>query len=235
VEMRTTAGAPYSAEATTETVQVLADGNRIARKTIVRIYRDSDGRTRREFVTADGSRVESVAIVDPVAGSSVMFDPRTKTIYGQESRVVVGRRSPAPVPIGDQVKPGEADRKREIEISVQGPPPPPPAPPMPGVRRRTGPGGAREHTNREDLGQRTVEGVVASGTRTTTVIPAGAIGNEHPIRVVSEEWFSPELQVLVLTKHSDPRSGDTTYTLSGIIRGEPDRSLFEVPADYTRR
>ena len=214
---------------------MLADGNRIARKTIVRIYRDSDGRTRREFVTADGSRVESVAIVDPVAGSSVMFDPRTKTIYGQESRFVVARRSSAPALAGDQVKPGEADRKREIEMWVQGPPPPPPAPPMPGALRRSGPGGSPEHTNREDLGQRTVEGVVARGTRTTTVIPAGAIGNEHPIRIVSEEWFSPELQILVLTKHSDPRSGDTTYTLSGIIRGEPDRSLFEVPADYTRR
>jgi len=97
VEMKTTTGAPYSAEATTETVQMLADGNRIARKTIVRIYRDSDGRTRREFVTADGSRVESVAIVDPVAGSSVMFDPRTRPSTAKRaglSWLAVVRRRP---------------------------------------------------------------------------------------------------------------------------------------------
>jgi hypothetical protein len=65
------------------------------------------------------------------------------------------------------------------------------------------------------------------------VLAAGAIGNEEPIRIVSEEWFSPDLQVLVLTRHSDPRSGDTRYTLANIVRAEPDRSLFEVPADYS--
>ena len=88
-------------------------------------------------------------------------------------------------------------------------------------------------TTREELGQQTIEGVTATGTRTTTEIPAGAIGNEQPIRIVSEQWFSPELQVLVLTKHTDPRSGETTYRLTGIVRAEPARSLFDVPADYT--
>ena len=89
-----------------------------------------------------------------------------------------------------------------------------------------------EQASRQDLGERTVGGLVARGTRTTTVLPPGAIGNEQPIRIVSEEWFAPDLQVLVLTKYSDPRSGDTTYTLSNIVRAEPDRSLFEVPPDY---
>jgi hypothetical protein len=226
VEMRTTTGAPYSAEATTETVQLLADGNRIARRTIVRIFRDSEGRTRRENLTSDGSGVEAVTIVDPVAGTSVMLDPAARRVFGQGRGGSVGMRlSPQ----------AEAEARRRAEIAVQGPPPlPPPAPPMTGVLRRSGRGGY-EHTNREDLGQRTIEGVTARGTRTTTVIPAGAIGNDQPIRIVSEEWFSPDLQVLVLTKHSDPRSGDTSYTLSGIIRAEPDRSLFEVPADYARR
>jgi hypothetical protein len=92
-----------------------------------------------------------------------------------------------------------------------------------------------EQVTRQDLGQRMIEGVNALGTRTTTTIPTGAIGNEQPIRIVSEEWFAPDLQVLVMTKHSDPRSGETTYMLSNIIRAEPDRSLFEVPADYIRR
>jgi hypothetical protein len=88
---------------------------------------------------------------------------------------------------------------------------------------------------RQDLGQRTIEGVTAEGTRTITTIPPGTIGNEQPIRIVSEEWFSPDLRVLVLTKHSDPRSGETTYTLSNIVRAEPGRALFEIPADYPRK
>jgi hypothetical protein len=94
---------------------------------------------------------------------------------------------------------------------------------------------ANELVSRQDLGERIIEGVNAHGTRTTTTIPAGAIGNDQPLRIVSEEWFSPELQVLVLTKHSDPRSGETTYALSNIVRAEPDRALFEIPADYSRK
>src|SRR5262249_9476243 len=86
---------------------------------------------------------------------------------------------------------------------------------------------------REDLGQQTIEGVVATGTRLTTTIPAGAIGNEQPIKIVSEQWMSPDLKVIVLTKHSDPRTGDTTYRMLNIARSEQARSLFEVPPDYT--
>ena len=71
------------------------------------------------------------------------------------------------------------------------------------------------------------------GTRTTTTIPAGTIGNEQPILIVAEQWFSPDLKVLVMTKHSDPRTGETTYRLTNIVQTEPARSLFEVPADYT--
>ena len=74
---------------------------------------------------------------------------------------------------------------------------------------------------------------MAEGSRTTTTIAAGKIGNAQAIKVVSESWFSPDLQVLVMTRHSDPRSGETVYRLTNIIRGEQDRSLFEVPADYT--
>ena len=65
------------------------------------------------------------------------------------------------------------------------------------------------------------------------MFPIGAIGNLQPLKVVSEQWFSRDLQLLVMTKHSDPRSGETTYRLQNIVRAEPDRSLFAVPADYT--
>jgi hypothetical protein len=87
----------------------------------------------------------------------------------------------------------------------------------------------------EPLGQGTIEGVLAEGSRTTTVLPAGAIGNVQEIKVVSEQWFSPELDVLVATTHSDPRSGETTYRLSNIVKGEPRGGLFDVPPDYTVR
>jgi hypothetical protein len=104
---------------------------------------------------------------------------------------------------------------------------------MTGLRGRGA--GDNAQTTQEALGQQTVEGILATGTRTTRVIPAGAIGNLQPIRVISEEWMSPDLQVFVMTKHSDPRTGETIYRLSNIVRAEPDRSLFTVPPDYTLR
>jgi len=88
----------------------------------------------------------------------------------------------------------------------------------------------------ESLGQKVIDGVTAAdGKRVTIVLPAGSIGNQQPITVVSEQWFSPELEILVMTRHSDPRSGETTYTVSNIARGEPAAGLFGVPADYTIR
>src|SRR5262249_60429889 len=92
-----------------------------------------------------------------------------------------------------------------------------------------------DQRNEETLGSKAVEGVLADGKRTTVTIPAGAIGNERAITVVAEEWTSPELRVLVLTEHKDPRGGDSSYRLVNITRGDPAPSLFEVPADYTIR
>lgn len=85
----------------------------------------------------------------------------------------------------------------------------------------------------ESLGKQTIEGVEAEGTRSTRSIAVGEIGNTLPIEIIEESWYSPDLQVLVMTKHSDPRSGVRTYRLTHIERSEPQRSLFEVPADYT--
>jgi hypothetical protein len=85
----------------------------------------------------------------------------------------------------------------------------------------------------EKLAARDIEGVRAEGVRRTTTIPAGEIGNDLPIEIVSEEWFSPELQVLVLTERKDPRLGTSTYRVVNVIRAEPASYLFEVPSDYT--
>jgi hypothetical protein len=84
----------------------------------------------------------------------------------------------------------------------------------------------------EDLGMMTVNGVPARGTRITTVIPMGAIGNDREFRSVDERWYSPDLNVLVKSVSTDPRFGTTTREMTNINRANPDRSLFEVPADY---
>jgi hypothetical protein len=102
----------------------------------------------------------------------------------------------------------------------------------PGIRIRTN-GKDPRNSRTEDLGSQTMEGVAVQGSRTVTTIEAGAIGNERPIEIVSERWYSPELQMVVMSKHSDPRSGETTYRLTNLRREAPAKSLFEVPAGYT--
>src|SRR5437588_671091 len=57
------------------------------------------------------------------------------------------------------------------------------------VRRMDGRG---EQHIYEALASRTIEGVAADGHRTTTTIAAGAIGNDLPIVITSEEWTSPD-------------------------------------------
>jgi hypothetical protein len=90
-----------------------------------------------------------------------------------------------------------------------------------------------KNTRTESLGKQTMEGVECEGTRSITTIAAGEIGNELPIEVVFERWYSPELQTVVMSKQSDPRFGENTYRLTNLNRSEPPHSLFEVPADYT--
>jgi hypothetical protein len=246
VESRFVKGAPYSAEAVTETLQVLGDGNRISRKSVTRIYRDSEGRTRRENLNANGE-VTAVNISDPVAESQYTLNPATKTAY--RSMVMASGRgggfSAAKVESGTPgtvvARSGEAERKAETEKALAA------------AGGGGGAGGTRAmvvypaegpgtvmirtpgtgSTTKTDLGQQVIDGVLATGSRSTTVITAGAIGNDKPIDIVSEQWFSEDLQVLVMTKHSDPRSGDTIYRLTNVIQAEPHRSLFEVPPDYT--
>ena len=82
------------------------------------------------------------------------------------------------------------------------------------------------------LGSREFDGVRADGKKTTWTIPAGRIGNKLPIEIVSERWHSPELNVVVLTRHADPRSGERIYRLENIKRDEPNAELFKVPADF---
>ena len=88
------------------------------------------------------------------------------------------------------------------------------------------------NTNTESLGKQMIEGVEAEGKRTTTTIPVGAIGNERAIEIISESWYSPELQTTIMSKRTDPTSGETTFRMTNIRRGDPDASLFQIPSDY---
>jgi hypothetical protein len=79
------------------------------------------------------------------------------------------------------------------------------------------------------------EGLRIEGTRTTSIIPVNAIGNQRAIDVISERWYSPDLQIVVKTYHSDPRTGKATYKLVKLVRGEPSTQLFEIPSGFTVR
>lgn len=241
IESRVTTGRPYSAEATTEFVQVLGDGNRIARKSSSRIFRDGEGRTRREEL---GSRdtVESISIYDPVANTTFVLDPAAKTARKSMVRIAYPAwkiDDAKKVMVFTAKVAGDAEPEiagKIVERGVTDSDTPRPADRVPFARSelhhefvKT----SEANASVESLGRQTIEGVPADGTRTTTVIPAGAIGNQHEIKIVSEEWFSPDLQVLVMTKHSDPRSGETTYRLTNIIRAEPGAGMFDLPPDYT--
>ena len=231
--------APYSAEGKTETSRVLADGTKITRTSKTRIYRDSEGRTRREIElnsvgpwSAEGGSTVTVTINDPTH-ERVYVTHRTT---GEDEDVNVFHAAhdfdiEHHNPDGDRhisiIKKKLSGGETLVEETISGP----------------GPRGAAitphsghvlgsiegKDTRTESMGQRTIEGVMAEGTRTTSVIPEGKIGNDRPITITSERWYSPELQAVVLRETKDPMSGDVTYRLTNIIRAEPDPSLFEEP------
>jgi hypothetical protein len=241
-------GAPYSAQAVTESVQTLSDGNRIVRKNTAQLYRDTEGRTRREQTvvffgpyTPAGEETQTVFINDPVAGFSYILEPSSKTAR-KLPRMQLRFKTEEGAAAGAQKKARqEAVRKIEVERSFSraaGPDAPPDTAVI--VTAQAGPEGAtfmrhssKHEAKTEKLEARPFDGVMAEGTRSTVTIPAGEIGNEMPIQIVDERWYSPELQVVVMTRHSDPRYGETTYRLTNISRTEPAAALFQVPSDYT--
>jgi hypothetical protein len=203
--VRPVTGAPYTADAVTQTTQMLADGNRIEQRSTATIARDSKGRVRREqqALALAGLVVDSpfVTISDPTSRTHVTLD--------RERRVAFRIKTPS-------VDPATGRDPRSVE----------------GPRSKIGPAPGGGNVKTETLGERDLEGVRAEGTRTTITIPAHAIGNQAPVITVSERWFSPDLQAVVLTQRSDPRFGKTVYRLVNIVRTEPPAELFEIPADY---
>ncbi len=225
LETKTLKGAPYSAEIVNDSTQALGDGNRIVQHSTGRVYRDGEGRVRREEDRASGN--PSISIVDPVAGVSYSLDTTNHVAWKTSTQA-------GTVILQDAFRKRVEEtitQQKELQLKTE----------SGMVRVQTGgyivrsePVGAiNEQHAEETLAPRQMEGVLAEGHRNTTTIAAGAIGNELPITIVSEEWRSPDLGVLVMTDHKDPRSGDSSYRLVNIVRGEPNASLFQVPADYT--
>jgi hypothetical protein len=280
---RVTRDAPYCADAIHESVQVLADGNRIVQRHQSRLCRDGMGRTRQEVTAGDRRHVY---VRDPVAGESWMLDPEGKRAvrlvthrvamslegmphrppgweqkladFGRDmrewsremrdwgrdlgERIRSGRPAAsapqAPAPPTPPIDVEVGAMPRQVRIVVDGvelaglPPPPPPGMVPPAVAMHTRIRPPRGAGTTVALPAETIEGVKAEGKRTTWTIPAGRIGNEKPIVAVREVWQSPELNITLKTRESDPMAGEETYRVQNIVRGEPDAALFKVPADY---
>lgn len=226
--------APYAAEAVTESTQVLPDGNKIVNRSSSFQYRDSEGRERREeslpvlgAAASKGAPLKMIFISDPVAKASYTLDPQSKTVHKMTMAALppeIGAAAGAQAQdilfrsIGGVASglalPAAGGGGKQVMVYEQ----------------KTV--GAPEEPKTESLGKKNIEGVIAEGSRTRISIAAGQVGNERPMEIISERWYSPELQMAVMTRHSDPRFGETIFRLTNISRAEPSRMLFEVPADY---
>lgn len=219
----TVTGVPYTATEVTETTQTLSDGNKIVNKTTGTVARDSQGRVRREMsVGRIGSTSESnhkmLFISDPTAHHRELkegaIDTDTATVISTEGDsnsepqiITLNRAGSTTVNKKVIVKRAQDSNSAESDVSE------------------------KKQVKHEDLGTQTIAGVSAQGKRDTVTIPAGEIGNEKPIEIVSETWYSTDLHATVMRKHSDPRTGETVFQLTNISRAEPDPALFKLPED----
>jgi hypothetical protein len=253
---------PYSARSITESTQTLADGNRITERNEAVIYRDSEGRTRREQTLSGigpfqpGEPVTMINIHDPVAGKSYMLDPAERVAREMPQFNIAIAHDQALLD-DERAELAKAAGETRRVFTVQAPAPAP-APPGAGTASVTviqgveGTQGVRVYTRAErgvvlspfpegttgafepaeDLGEQVLEGLLVKGTRMTDTIPAGTIGNDRQIDIVTERWYSEDINAMVLERHSDPRFGETTYRLVNVVRGEPSPDLFQVPQGY---
>ena len=205
-------GAPFSATATSETTSTLQDGSVLHRTSHVSMYRDTQGRSRHEVIfTGFGPLATSatpkkmVLISDPVAGVHFMLDDEQKVAHKSALHVHAA---------------GSTNEKSDPAFEGR-------------MQERMQKEEAAGLLKKESLGTQTINGVVAEGTRTTRIIPAGQIGNEKALQVVSERWYSADLQIVLKSTRTDPRTGTTTYTVTSIQRTEPAATLFAVPAGYS--
>jgi hypothetical protein len=229
-------GAPYSATITNESIQTLADGNRLVQTSPGTTARDSQGRTRQDTVLPAIGNLSAanaphlIFIHDPVAQTSFTLNLTEKT----------AQKMPALPPLAGSTAGVAGSVVAMRVVDGNGAPLPPPdamamtvTAPAPGLfLEKHLITGDQDQGNSEDLGSQTMEGVLVQGVRTTHTIPAGQIGNDRPITIVTEVWTSPDLKTVVYSKRSDPRMGEQTFRLTNIVRTEPNPSLFTVPPDF---
>ncbi len=255
-------GAPYSATVSNEMVQTLSDGNHITQNSTGTIARDSQGRTRQDapLPPAIGNLSAAnaphlVFILDPVAQVSYTLNLTDKTaqkmpafnmqipdpnVSGPTAATGAGGVSigTGPVTLDASGGPGAIQTfsmrvggERALALLPGAPAMEIQNPAM--VIQKMVMANDQAQATTDDLGSQTMEGVLVNGTRTTRTIPAGQIGNDAPIKIVTEVWTSPDLKTVVYSKRSDPRMGEQTFQLKNIVRSEPDPSLFFVPAGFT--
>lgn len=199
-------GLPFSADVIDETDRVLADGNHIHHESHGKIFRDSQGRTRLESELDIGrdTPITHVTISDPVEGLHMMLDLANKT-------ATVSHFSHPSQSSGS----GEKKPAQTRQTAIQ----------------RNPAAAERIHSTRGETKE--IEGFAVTATRNTRTIPAGAKGNDKPLVITNESWFSEDLATVLLTVRDDPESGKSTRKLVNIHTGDPDPLLFKVPADFT--
>lgn len=196
---------PFRAEMVLETDRRLADGNSLHRKSTAVFYRDQHGRLREERTVEHPAKRDQQTVPDTTVSIS---DPEKGTRYFLVPRMKVGFRMREPVAF-----------LKEMES------------------RRTTPWTPQPDQNftSQVLGNQMIEGLQCEGRLDTVTIPAGSTGNSFPIEIVTERWYSADLQINLVVKHIDPRSGETTIRLTKLSLEEPQKVLFEIPPDYEIR
>ncbi len=234
VDVEPVKGAPFCATIVTEHTQAFADGNRIHTSDNSTLCRDGEGRTRREAslnllgAAPRTSAPKLITIMDSVAGFRYMLDSERKIAHRMAIRSTpntAGTRVAGPDGVpgkGEQVmiyqRVGMGRPNMVVNDNV--------------FFKKRGQTSDEPAPATENLGDQTIDGIHTTGTRMTTTIPAGKMGNEQPILVTSERWYSPELKATIMTKHSDPWAGELKTQFTNVNTSEPDSSLFLVPSDY---
>ena len=208
--------APYSGDGITTVTQILGDGTRIEQTTTAKFYRDSAGRVRREqTILGLAALAARTRQGDPSGDSQTLItidpDPDDSLAFQLDTNARTARRVPrALANLSVNVNTFTLNLAAPLRV-----------------------GRPDDRAVEQSLGTRQMEGVKAIGRKSTVTIPTGEIGNDRPIEITDERWESPELQVVVYSRHSDPRTGVVEYRLTNINRIEPPMDLFTVPPDYT--
>ncbi len=83
-----------------------------------------------------------------------------------------------------------------------------------------------------DLGVQLLDGVELHGLRKSRTIPAAVSGTGKNVDVEDDYWYSTDLALDMIIRHSDSRSGEQMVAVTEVKRTEPDATLFAVPPGY---